>query len=333
MKLSLMTLLVFACASGCASSGTERVCMARDGSRGSPTPATGRPTGTIDHGYTLDTPTPSPAPPAPALAVSTGTENDSVSGRDTRRSTTQPRTRALVVAEIQGLESLLHATQPTSQDRPMVLRRLAEDYVELEHASNGTVAVEAQRRAIARYLELTTTYPIYAQGDEALYYLGYEYEQANDGSRARKAYLDLVQKRPNSKYIPNAYLAFGELFFKEAAADPSKWSLARAAYTKAISYPPPANTVYGYAWYKLALVLDNIGEHDTARKAFQKVVDYGEAYPELPNAAKLEEMARRDGLATDADTGASSGVDVATGDHATTPSQEPEVRPPTSPRL
>ncbi len=199
----------------------------------------------------------------------------------------------------------------------MVLRRLAEDYVELEHASKGTVAAEAQRRAIARYLELTSRYPGYAQGDEALYYLGYEYERANDSSRARKTYFELIQKRPDSKYIPNAYLAFGELFYKEASSDASKWPVAREAYAKVITYPPPANTVYAYAWYKLAHVFMNLGERDSAREAFQKTVDYAVAHPELSNAARLEEMARRNLVALDAATGAPPLVDGANDGHAT----------------
>jgi TolA-binding protein len=268
----------------------------------------------VERERTFDAPlVSSPAPAGAVSAASTTPVDDTVSGRDTRRSTLQPRARALVVTEVQGLESLLQVTQPTSQDRPLLLRRLAEDYVELEHASKGTVAVEARRRAIARYLELTTRYPGYAQGDEALYYLGYEYEQANDGHRALKTYFELLQKRPDSKYIPNAYLAFGELFFKEASTDATKWPVAREAYAKVISSTTPADTVYAYACYKLAHVFANLGDKDSARKAFQKTVDYTVAHSELPNAAKLEDMARRDLVALDAEMGVTPLVDGATG--------------------
>ena len=45
----------------------------------------------------------------------------------------------------------------------------------------------------------------------------------SDLDNARKVYLELIQSWPQSKYIPNAYLAFGELFFNEAQGDPSKW--------------------------------------------------------------------------------------------------------------
>ena len=83
--------------------------------------------------------------------------------------------------------------------------------------------------------------------DEVLYYLAYEYEQAKDLQNARKATTNLIEKAPQSPYIPNAYLAFGELFFQEAQGDPSKFDLAAAAYKEVIKYPPPKNKVYGYS--------------------------------------------------------------------------------------
>src|SRR5947207_1708009 len=55
--------------------------------------------------------------------------------RDERRSRLAARVRALLVTEIQGLESLYAATPKTSPDRPQLVRRLAEDYVELESAA------------------------------------------------------------------------------------------------------------------------------------------------------------------------------------------------------
>src|ERR1700722_16398353 len=47
--------------------------------------------------------------------------------RDPRVSTWRPRATALVVVEIQQLETLLRATDLQSRDRPQILRRLAED--------------------------------------------------------------------------------------------------------------------------------------------------------------------------------------------------------------
>ena len=245
--------------------------------------------------------------------------------RDERKSRLQARQRALLVTEIQGIERLVEGTKKNAPDRPQLLRRLAEAYVELEAAafrdkteaeikrdslkkSNAQAAgqqqtqanqadgvmKQARRKAIEHYTSIVNDYPTYGQLDEVLYYLAYEYEQASDLKNARSVYYDLIKKRPDSKYIPNAYLAFGELFFNEAQGDPSKWDLAAQAYSEVIKYPPPNNKVYGYALYKLAYVFWNKGELDKSLNAFKKTIEFGVVHAQLPGAAKLADSARRD---------------------------------------
>ncbi len=245
--------------------------------------------------------------------------------RDERKSRLAARQRALLVTEIQGLERLFESTKKNAPDRPQLARRLAEGYVELEAAAfrdkteaeikrdgfkktNPQAAGQqqtqanqaeqvlkaARKKAIDNYTLIVKDYPNYSQLDEVLYYLAYEYEQANDLKNARSVYYDLIKQRPDSKYIPNAYLAFGELFFNEAQGDPSKWDLASQAYEQVIKYPPPNNKVYGYAWYKLAYVFWNKGEMDKALNAFKKTIEFGVVHNQLPGAAKLADSARRD---------------------------------------
>src|SRR5260221_820103 len=55
--------------------------------------------------------------------------------RDVRQQALKQRALALLVTEIQQLESLYRSTEARSKDRPQLLRRLAEDYVELENAA------------------------------------------------------------------------------------------------------------------------------------------------------------------------------------------------------
>lgn len=258
--------------------------------------------------------------------------------RDQRQSALKQRVLALLVTEIQQLESLYKATDMRSKDRPMLLRRMAEDYVELENAAfrekteaevkrdnfkqtnpreagkqqaianaRKTTMERARKAAIYDYTQLVTDYagqpsdhfptnppPAYPLLDEVYYYLAYEYEQSGDTANARRVYLDLITKTPNSKYIPNAYLAFGELFFNEALSDPTKWEPAKQAYTKVLMKPPPDNKVYGYAWYKIAYVFWNQGDLPHALDAFKKTIDFGVQYSQLPNATKLAESARKD---------------------------------------
>jgi tetratricopeptide (TPR) repeat protein len=244
--------------------------------------------------------------------------------RDTRKNRLQARSRALLITEIQGLERLYKSTPKKSPDRPQLVRRLAEGYVELESAAqrdkiaSDIAAQDAKRKkqsvtkfrsdaaaaekilgaarksAIAYYSLMKNDYPDYSKIDEVLYYLAYEYEQGGDLKNARATYFELIQKAPKSPYIPNAYLAFGELFFQEAQGDPSKWELSAAAYKEVIKYPPPNNKVYGYARYKLGYVFWNKGEYANALNEFKKVIEYGDTYGELPNAKQLAKSARRD---------------------------------------
>ena len=252
-------------------------------------------------------------------------EQQQNASRDERRSRLGPRVRALLVTEIQGLEGLFGSTPKTAPDRPQLARRLAEDYVELESAAfrdkteagikldaakkdnpgnaaklqqsvqqADQIGKAARKKAIDYYTLLKNGYPNYSQMDEVLYYLAYEHEQGQDYGNARKVYYELIQKAPQSKYIPNAYLAFGELFFNEAQGDPSKWDLAAASYAEVVKYPPPSNKVFGYAHYKLAYVYWNKGEFAKALDEFKKTIDYGTNYAQVPNALQLAQAARRD---------------------------------------
>lgn len=258
--------------------------------------------------------------------------------RDQRRQGLAARSRQLLVTEIQGVETLLKSTPKKAADRPKLIRRLAEGYVELESAAfrdkteAGMKADEAKRKnpkaaagfeteakkadqmlklartaAIKHYTSLKNEYPKWCQNnnaadptkstgctDEVLYYLAYEYEQGNNLSQAQKVYYELIQKWPQSKYIPNAYLAFGELFFNEAQGDPAKWSLAEQSYKEVIKYPAPDNKVWGYAHYKLAYVAWNQEDFQRALSEFKKTIEYGMQYTQLPNAAQLAVSARKD---------------------------------------
>ena len=244
--------------------------------------------------------------------------------RDTRKTRLQARARALLITEIQGLERLYKNTPASSADKPQLTRRLAEAYVELESAAlrdkiasdiqaqdakakkkNATkfrsdaaaaekIVKAARTNAIKYYTAMKDKWPKYSKIDEVLYYLAYEHEQAQSYDKAREVYLELIDKAPKSPYIPNAYLAFGELFFQEAQGDPSKWDLAAAAYKEVIKYPPPNNKVYGYARYKLGYVHWNKGEYANALNEFKKVIEYGDGFAELPNAKQLAKSARRD---------------------------------------
>jgi len=255
--------------------------------------------------------------------------------RDQRETRLKARARALLITEIQGLERLFKQTKKNSPDRPQLLRRMAEGYVELEAAAvrdqiaEDLAATDSKKKspdaaskhkaeagkakkvgeaarssAIKYYSMMKDQYPNYSKLDEVLYYLAYEHEQGKDYQNARKVYFELIEKSPQSPYIPNAYLAFGELFFQEAQGDPSKWDLAAAAYGEVIKFPPPKNKAYGYARYKLGYVHWNKGEYPQTLNEFKAVIEFGDKFSDLPNAKQLQKSARRDLIPVYAASGA-----------------------------
>jgi tetratricopeptide (TPR) repeat protein len=231
--------------------------------------------------------------------------------RDLRKARMKARGVALLIRETRGLERLLARTPAKSPDRLSLLRRIAEDYVELETAAEKQptkkgkqLASAARKSAVRYYAEIAKRYPSYSKLDEVLYYLAYEHERIGDLESARKVYYELIQKTPKSRFVPNAYFAFGELFFQEAQGDPSKWELAAQAYQEAIKYPPPDNKAHGSARYKLAYVHWNRGELVEALNELKKVVEYGTQWASLPNATALARAARRDMVSVYAASGA-----------------------------
>jgi len=190
---------------------------------------------------------PPPADDAPVAATSAL----AVPARDPRLR--RARSPGLLVAELQGLESLFAATQSTSPDRPAVARRLADDYAELARSGNPQTVSSAHASAL-KYYELLTTVPQYPQMDEAFYYAALEHELAGNMSAARRSYYELIKRSPQSKLIPLAYFAFGEMFNTEAMTDPSKNDLAIQAYAEARKYPAPGNPIYADALRRIAEV-------------------------------------------------------------------------------
>ena len=154
--------------------------------------------------------------------------------------------------------------------------------------------VAARKKAIDYYTLIKNSYPTYSQMDEVLYYLAYEYEQGQDLDNARKVYYELIQKAPQSKYIPNAYLAFGELFFNEAQGDPRSGTWPRARTKRSSSIRRRTTRSSATRTTSSPTFYWNKGEFPRALDEFKKTIDYGDSYAAIPNAAQLAKAARRD---------------------------------------
>lgn len=260
-------------------------------------------------------------------------------GNDTPRidRVLQKKGREFLLREIASVSKLYRDTPKTSKEKPQLLRRLADNYAELEsdlyreQIETAALAADvrrinpvrsshlakrakdiasrvgkARREAIRHYKRLADKHPTFCQSpgekkledrgctDQTLYYLAYEHELAKQYDDARVVYLRIINAWPKSRYVPHAYLAFGELYFNEAQGDPARWPLAQKAYEEVASFPAPKNPLFGYAHYKLAYVHWNQGAHALALEHFKKVIAFGTKHPNLPNATGLMTAARRD---------------------------------------
>jgi predicted Zn-dependent protease len=137
-------------------------------------------------------------------------------------------------------------------------------------------SIEACARELRRALDLQVE-----PEERSLYDQAFAQEDRGELSDARKSYFLLIQNHPRSRLIPLAYLAFGELFAKDSASDPSKWDLARASYGEVLKYPPPDNVSFAYASLRFA---DTRREQDPqeALGQYKKALEATARYPSLP---------------------------------------------------
>ncbi len=214
----------------------------------------------------------SSAPVAAPEPVEEFAGGPSIAARDPRWAARKPRSRALMLTEAQGLERLLGSTATNAPDRPELLRRTADTYIELARTSDAKARSDARRKGIELYEILVRDHPTYASLDEVRYYLALEYELKGDLKNARTIYYDLIRNHPSSKLIPLAYFAFGEIFFLEAQNDPSKNDLAAQAFLEVIKYPAPTNTILSDALLRLAQTYDRKGEPQKAKQMLDRLL-------------------------------------------------------------
>jgi tetratricopeptide (TPR) repeat protein len=134
-----------------------------------------------------------------------------------------------------------------------------------------------QVQAVALYKAIIGKYPDYPRLDEVLYFLGENLSRRRrDDPEALKAYRALITRFPKSRYVPEAWMAFGEYYFEKSSTADRVGNLNKAleAYGKAATYQESG--VYGYALYKQGWVHYNLGAYDRAMDMFRAVIFFGE---------------------------------------------------------
>jgi len=227
------------------------------------------------------------------------------------------------------LQKLLKITPEGDKDRPGLLFRLAEllfeeskdyffqanrkddDYIKAlnkkdkaamerakaEKADLDKKAEDFAGRARDAYSEIAQKYRDYERSDEVLYFLGHAFLESKndqDQKKAMVAFERLIKKYPKSRYVPDAWLAFGEYYFTKSKtkADLAQIQKALEAYKQAASYPE--NQVYAFALYKQGWCYFLLNDFQNAMDKFKTVILMGE----LLGAGALEKDGKKSGKAS-----------------------------------
>jgi len=143
-------------------------------------------------------------------------------------------------------------------------------------------------RTVALLQRLTRDFPSYRLIDGAYYLLAYCLQEQGESEQAQQSYLELVQRFPKSKLMPEVWTRLGESYFE----DPDKLDKAIEAYSKVLEYPDSA--MYDKALYKLAWTYYKVDDYPHAVDRFDQLIvwaDKGQADGEAggkPSAGRSE---------------------------------------------
>ncbi len=210
------------------------------------------------------------------------------------------------VQQIEDLKKIISLSQDGSKEKPDLLFRLAELYFEeskhqffeanrkddeyiramnagdkagqdrakAEKAQILQKSKQARKAAIDQYAEIVQRYKDYARTDEVLYFLGHSFLEGGEDRKALVSFDRLIKKYKKSKYVPDAYLAFGEYYFTNSKGKRDQLEKALEYYKLAEGFPE--NQVYAFAIYKQGWCYFNMGEYERALDKFKAVVLYGQ---------------------------------------------------------
>ena len=105
----------------------------------------------------------------------------------------------------------------------------------------------------------------YPKLDAALFVYGYTLQSGKYLKEARMVYDKLLKNFPNSKYVPEAHLAFADYYF-----DAGQLADAEARYKQVLKFPKSG--VYAYALYKLGWIHLQLSRSPQAAESFYQVV-------------------------------------------------------------
>ncbi|HEX9052425.1 MAG TPA: tetratricopeptide repeat protein, partial [Anaeromyxobacter sp.] len=124
--------------------------------------------------------------------------------------------------------------------------------------------------SIALYQQLITGFPDYKFIHGMYYLLAYCLGEMGQGEEAQAAYRTLIERYPDSPFVPEAWVRLGDWWFDEVQAD----SLQRAAEALSHMYEFPAHPLYARAIYKLGWTYYRMDDFEHAVESFTRLLDH-----------------------------------------------------------
>jgi len=180
---------------------------------------------------------------------------------------------------------------------PRELARLQAERAELEKQSK-----KLQDQAVALYKAIVAKYPKYPRMDEVLFFLGENLTKRNrEDVDGLKAYRALIKNFPESRFVADAWMAFGEHYFEKANKADRIGNLQKALEAYRNAAADKTSNIYGYAMYKQGWVHYNLANWQEALDLFRAVILFGELPSSTVPADKklaLVKEARKDYVRT-----------------------------------
>jgi TolA-binding protein len=197
---------------------------------------------------------------------------------------------------IRAFESFLARYPNNREYTPEVMFRLAELYFDqsLDDYRRALPDYDVQRRAydrgkipdepkepekdfsksIVTYQNLLARFPQYPLADAAYYALGFCLAETDQPEKSVAVFRQLIEKHPNSQWVPEAWLRVGEYHFElgQSQGDNAEYDKSIAAYQQALTAKD--SKYYEMALYKLAWSYFQKYDFPTAIRTFKTLIEH-----------------------------------------------------------
>jgi tetratricopeptide (TPR) repeat protein len=216
----------------------------------------------------------------------------------------------IINTQIKNISEIIEDMSDENPDKPKYLLNLAEKYrkkskglwlkamsiddfaanekdelklKKFEEQKKGLLeqSIKTTQKSVEIYRGIYKDFPNYEKMDFVLFSLAHTLEEIKQSTEAVKEYKKLAKDYPDSRFIPDTFLALGEYYFMI-----DDMETAKKAYTKVLQYKD--SELFNYALYKRGWCDFNLKDTGTAFKVFVKILQDGDPNEKFINQVKAD---------------------------------------------